>query len=68
MTKTLDFSKLEAFADDKLNMAKIMKRLLNWVENIVGKGENAGDQYFLFSHNVFSKAFYFWVVKVRIVW
>ena len=26
---------------------------LGWVENIVGKEENAGNQHFLFFHNVF---------------
>ena len=45
--KILDWSKLKAFADDKLKLAKIMVLVLNRVENIVGKGENAGFQHFL---------------------
>ena len=40
--RILDMTKLKAFADDKMNVAKIMIYLFNWVENTVGKGENAG--------------------------
>ena len=39
--KILNWSKLKAFADDKLKVAKIMTFVLDSVENIVGKGENA---------------------------
>ena len=46
--KILDVTKLKAFADDKLNIARMMISLLDWVENTVGKGENAGYQYFPF--------------------
>ena len=45
--KILDWSKLKAFADDKINVAEMMISLSDMVENIVGKGENAGYQYFL---------------------
>ena len=45
--KFLDCSKFKAFAGDKLNLAKKMKFALGRVENIVGKGENAGYQHFL---------------------
>ena len=38
---------LKAFADDKSNVAEKFKLPLERVENIVGKGENAG------YHNVF---------------
>ena len=41
--KILDVTKLKAFADDKLNFAKIMLSLFDKVENTVGKGENAGN-------------------------
>ena len=34
-----------------------MTVLLNWEENIVGEGENAGDQHFLLFHNVFKRFF-----------
>ena len=37
--KILDLSKLEAFADDKLKVAKIMKCLFDREENIVEIGE-----------------------------
>ena len=40
--KILDQSKWKAFADDKLNIAKIVISIFDLVENIVGKGENAG--------------------------
>ena len=46
--KILDWTKLKAFADDKLDNAKIMISVYDWVENIVGKGENLGYQHFLF--------------------
>ena len=41
------------FADDKLNLAKMMISVCDRIENIVSKGENAGFQHFLFSHSVF---------------
>ena len=43
----LDRSKLKAFADDKIDITKISKFVLISVENIVGKGKNAGYQHFL---------------------
>ena len=51
--KILDWSKLKAFADDKINVSKILEIGLGRVENIVGKGENAGYQHFLLFHNIF---------------
>ena len=54
--KTLDLSKLKAFAVDIINIAEMMIPLSDSVENIVGKGENASYQHFLlFSHNVFKR-------------
>ena len=53
--KILDRTKLKAFADDKLNVAKMIIFLLNRIENIVKKGENAGYQHFSFSNNVFKR-------------
>ena len=53
-------TKFEAFADDKLNGDKMTLSLLDRVENTEGKGENADYQHF---PSVFSKAFFFWVVK-----
>ena len=43
----LDWSKLKAFADDKINVLKKMIFVFDRVENIAGKGENAGNQHFL---------------------
>ena len=45
--KILDLTKLKAFADDKLKIAKMRISLFDRVENTVGKGENAGYQHFL---------------------
>ena len=51
----LDWTKLKAFADSKSNVAKLMNFLLDRVENIVGKGKNAGYQHFLLFNNVFKR-------------
>ena len=40
----LHWSKLKAFVDDNL---KVVKMMIYCVENIMGKGENAGYQHFL---------------------
>ena len=56
-------AKLKAFADDKFNVTKIMIHVLEMLENIVGKGENAGYHAFSPFLIIFSKALYFRVVK-----
>ena len=38
----LDWTKLKAFADNKLDVAKIINSVYDRVENIVEKGKNAG--------------------------
>ena len=48
-------TKLKAFADDKLNVAKMKISLIDRVENTVGKGENAGYQHFLLFPQGFQK-------------
>ena len=45
--KVVDQSKLKALADNKMNVARKLKFVLRRVENIVGKGANAGYQHFL---------------------
>ena len=45
--KILDMIKSKAFADNKLNIAKMTILLFDRIENTVGKGENAGYQHFL---------------------
>ena len=62
--KILDVTKLNAFADDKVNVAQMLVSVFDRIENIVGKGENAGYKHFSFSHYVF-KGFFFGVVKSR---
>ena len=49
-------TKFKAFADDKSNLAKMLIFLLDSVENIVEKGENAGYQHFLLFPQCFQKA------------
>ena len=66
--KILDRSKLKAFAEDKINVTEILKFVLERVENIVGKGENAGYQHFLLFLQCFQKASYKGSLKVGIVW
>ena len=38
---------MKDFADDKINLTQILNFVLERVENIVGKGENAGLKHFL---------------------
>ena len=68
MKKKLDMTKSKAFADDKLNVARMMISLLGRVENTVGKGENAGYQHFLLFLKCFPKPSSLGSLKVGIVW
>ena len=52
----LDWSKLKANADDKIIVTEKFTFVLGRVENIVGKGENAGNQHFLLFQQCFQKA------------
>ena len=63
----LDWSKLKAFAGDKINVAEVVIPLSDRVENIVGKGENAGYQHFLLFPQCFQKPFFLGLLKVGIV-
>ena len=51
--KILDWSKLKAFAGDKLSLVQMMLSVSHVVENIPGKAENAGNQHFSFCRNPF---------------
>ena len=53
--KILDQTRLKAFADDKLNVTKMIISDFDRVDNIVGKGEIACTSNFSFSHNVFKR-------------
>ena len=66
--KSEDLSKLKAFAEDKINVTEKIIFAFGWVENIVGKGENAGYQHFLVFPPCFQKASYTGSFKVVIVW
>ena len=63
--KILKLSKLKAFADDNLNVNQKLEFVLGKVENIVGKGENAGYQHFLFFPEWFSKGYFLRAIKSR---
>ena len=58
---------LKAVAHDKINVTEISKFVLKRVENIVGKGENAGYQHFLLLAQCF-QVFFSMSLKVAIVW
>ena len=49
-------TKLKAFADHKINAGQMMISVFNRVENIVGKGENAGNHHFFLFPQCFQKA------------
>ena len=61
--KILDRSKFKALVDDKLNAMEKLKFVLGRVENMVGKGENAGYQHFLLFPLCFQKVSFLGVVK-----
>ena len=65
--KNLDLTKFKAFSGDKSNFPKIMTLLPDKVENMVGRGENAGYQHFLLFHTLFSKGPVLRLLKVGIV-
>ena len=65
--KFYDLSKLNKFADDKINLIQAMKYVFGKVKRIVGKGENAGYQHFLLFPQCFQKVSFSGSLKVRIV-
>ena len=65
MTNLFDWSKLVVFADDKISVSQEQKFILGLVENIVGKGENAGYQHFLLFPQCFKNDFILRVVNSR---
>ena len=66
--KILKSSKFKTHADNKINVTKILKFVLEMVENILGKGENAGNQHFLLFPKCFRKPPSSGSLKVGIVW
>ena len=63
----LDWSKLVAFVDDKVNETQNLKFALGRVDNIVGKGENGGYLHFLLFPQCFQKPSSAGLLKVGIV-
>ena len=62
--KILDWSKLKSFADNNLKVVKMPIYVLDRVENIVGKGVNAGlPAFFFFFPTLFSKALLSMVIR-----
>ena len=61
--KILDWSRFKEFAEDKINVTENIEFLLERLENIVGKGENAGYQHFLLFAQPFSKGLSLRVLK-----
>ena len=66
--KILDWSKLKAFANDKINVNEKLKFVFGRIENIVGKVENAGHQHFSLFPQCFQTASYTRSLKVVIIW
>ena len=66
--KILEWSKLKAFAGDRINVTEILKFVLGRVENIVEKGENDGYQHFLLLPQCFQKASYTGSLQIVTVW
>ena len=66
--KILDLSKYKAFTDDNLNVYPKLTFALGRIENIVGKGENAGYEHFFLFPKCFQKDSSSGSVKVGIVW
>ena len=65
--KIIDCSKSAAFAD-KIDVNEKVKFGLGRAENIVGKGENAGNQHFLLFPQSFQKASFSRSLKTWTVW
>ena len=55
-------------AIETLNVAKLMIFVSDWVENTVGKGENASYQHFPLFPQCFQKVYFSGLSKVEIVW
>ena len=66
--KILAFTKLKAFANNIFSDAKMIVPVFGEVENIVGNGQNAGNQHFLLFLTCFQKASNTRLLKVLIVW
>ena len=61
--QNFDLSTVLLFGKD-LNVAKMAKFVLDQVENIAGKGENADYQHFLLFPTMFSASFFLEILKI----
>ena len=66
--KVLAWSKLTAFAGNKIKIDEMMNLVFDKFENIVGNGENAGDQHFLLFPQCFQMTFSPGSLNVGILW
>ena len=66
--KILSRTKLEAFAEHNFSVVQIMIYGLDWVENILGNGENAGYQHFLLFPQCFQKSSSWRSLKAGTLW
>ena len=64
--KILDQSKLKAFADNKIYVTEKMKIWFQKEKSVVAKGENAGDQHFLFFPQCFQRLFFHVRLEFRV--
>ena len=64
----LHWSNLKAFADNEINVTENLKFVLERIENIMARGENAGYQHFLLFPQCFQKLSFSGLSKVGIVW
>ena len=62
LRRNVDLTNIKAFADKKLNVAQVIISVFEGLENIVGKGENAGYQHFPFIQ--FSKVLFFGLFNI----
>ena len=60
-----DQSNLKAYANDNLNVVQMMIGVTDWVEKIVWKKRKCWLLAFSPFHTMFSKGFFFWVIKSR---
>ena len=56
---------MKAFADNKSVVAKMLIALFHRVENIVGKGENTGNEHFLLFPQCFQKVSFHRFIKAQ---
>ena len=66
--KILNWSKLKTFTEDNMNEPQMIICVFDREENIVGKGENAGYQHFLFFPQCSQAPSFSGSSEVGIVW